>query len=128
MMTTLRLRNGAHRDTGGRWPWLRLATLALAAGLVTLPLAAQTPAKVDAAALYKSKCQACHLAKGDNKNANMSFTDGVWRQGSSVKDVSGAIRDGVKGTLMTSFKGKLTDAEIEALARYVRAFDPSLKD
>jgi mono/diheme cytochrome c family protein len=127
-MTTLRLESGAHRATGGRWPWLRLAAPALVAALLGLPLTAQTPAKVDAAALYKSKCQACHLAKGDNKNANMSFTDGIWRHGSSVKEVSDAIRNGVKGTLMTSFKGKLTDAEIEALARYVRAFDSSLKD
>ena len=128
MMTTLRFRVGAPRPARGWRPWLRLAAPALVAGLATLPLAAQAPPKVDAAVLYKSKCQACHLAKGDNKNAHMSFTDGVWRHGSSVTEVADVIRNGVKGTLMTSFKGKLTDAEIEALARHVRAFDPSLKD
>lgn len=106
---------------------LAAASLLAAAGAVSAGAQGSAPA-VDAAALYKSKCQACHLASGDNKTANMSFADGVWRHGSSVKDVSDAIRNGVKGTLMQPFKTKLTDAEIEALARYVRAFDKSLKD
>jgi mono/diheme cytochrome c family protein len=93
------------------------------------PPAAQSPAPAsETMALYKSKCQACHLATGDNKMANMSFTDGVWRHGSSVKEVSDVIRNGVKGTLMQGYKAKLTDAQIEALARYVRAFDKTLKD
>ena len=105
-----------------------LAATALLVAVGAGATRAQAPKAVDAAALYKSKCQACHLATGDNKNANMSFTDGVWHHGSSVKEVAGVIRNGVKGTLMQPFKNKLTDPEIEALARYVRAFDPSLKD
>ena len=33
------------------------------------------------------------------------------------------IADGVPGTSMTGFKTQLTRAQIEALARHVRAFD-----
>lgn len=104
------------------------AALVATAGVAAVRAAQGAKPAVDAAALYKSKCQACHLANGDNKNANMSFADGVWRHGSSVKEVSGVIRNGVKGTLMQAYKARLTDPEIEALARYVRAFDKSLKD
>jgi cytochrome c553 len=38
------------------------------------------------------------------------------------------IRNGVKGTAMLPFKSKLTDDQIVALAKHVRAFDKTLKD
>ena len=103
--------------------------LALATASVwPLPaLARAAPARVDAAALYKARCQICHLANGDSKVKNMSFADGVWVHGSGVAEVAAVIRDGVKGTAMLPFKAKLTDAEIEALARHVRTFDKQLK-
>jgi mono/diheme cytochrome c family protein len=67
--------------------------------------------KVDAAELYKTKCMVCHL----------------WVHGSSVKEVSNTITNGVQGTAMMPFKGQLSDAEIAALAKYVRQFDKKLK-
>jgi mono/diheme cytochrome c family protein len=90
---------------------------------------AKGAAKVDAAALYKEKCSVCHAADGNSPLPHMSFADGVWLHGSSVKEVINTITNGVPGTAMMSMKAQgLTDEEIEALAKYVRHFDPKLKD
>ena len=97
--------------------------LALASGP-----SAQAPTPAETAALYKAKCAACHLANGASKTASMNFTDNVWQHGSSSKEIAEVIRNGVKGTAMMPFKGKLSDDQVVALAKYVRAFDKSLKD
>jgi mono/diheme cytochrome c family protein len=84
-------------------------------------------AKVDGEALYKEKCIVCHLADGNSPVPNMNFADGVWVHGSSLKEVEKTISDGVPATAMVSWKAQgLTDAEIEALAKYVRHFDKKL--
>ena len=57
----------------------------------------------------------------------MNFADGVWKHGSSVKELMNTISDGVPGTAMMSFKTQFTAGEIAALARKVRTFDPKLK-
>jgi mono/diheme cytochrome c family protein len=98
----------------------------LGLGLTAVAVRAQTP-KVDATAIYKSRCAMCHGPKGDSKLPGMSFTDGEWKHGSSTKEVATVIRDGVEGTAMLPFKSKLSDPEVEALAQYVREFDPKLK-
>lgn len=81
----------------------------------------------DVAALYKANCQLCHGASGTSPMKNASFTDGTWLHGSSLAEVQATIKYGVKGTVMQSFAAKLKPAEIEALARHVRALDPKLK-
>jgi mono/diheme cytochrome c family protein len=108
---------------------LAVAAALLGAAAVPLTIRAQAAdtAAPDATALYKKHCVMCHAANGDSKMPGMSFTDGVWKHGSSVKEVSAIIHDGVKGTAMLPFKNKLSDAEIETLAKYVRAFDKNLK-
>lgn len=108
-----------------------LATVILLAGVTVGPIAARAQTSggaVDVAALYKKHCLMCHAANGDSKLPGMSFVDGEWKHGSSVKEIGVIIRDGVKATAMLPFKGKLNEAEVEALAKYVRAFDKSLKN
>lgn len=92
-----------------------------------LPASGSAQAQVDAAALYKARCLICHTANGDAKIKNASFADGVWIHGSSLAEIATTIRDGVKGTAMLPFKSRLNDAEVDALARYVRAFDKTLQ-
>ncbi len=85
-------------------------------------------AKVDAKAVYEAKCQVCHMADGNSQiMPNMSFSDGVWKHGSTLKAVQTTISNGVPGTAMVAFKEQLTPAEITALARFVRKFDKKLK-
>ncbi len=117
-----------------------LCSVGLAVALVSTGAYAQDPPaataaggtkaeKVDAAALYKEKCAVCHAADGNSPLPHMSFADGVWLHGSSVKEVTNTITNGVPGTAMMSMKAQgLSDEEIAALAKYVRHFDPKLKD
>lgn len=113
-------------------PRVRVSLLASAvsAPLVALALAAAAAAQApapDANALYKSKCLMCHGVNGATKVPATNLADAAWAHGSSPAEVSAVIRNGVKGTLMQAFKGKLTDAEIDALTRHVRSFDKTLK-
>ena len=110
------------------------AALAMALSVVATPAAQAGDAakpgatKVDALELYTSKCQACHMADGDSKiMPNMSFADGVWVHGSTLKAVQTTISNGVPGTAMIAWKEQLTPAEITALAKFVRKFDKKLK-
>jgi mono/diheme cytochrome c family protein len=108
--------------------------LSLAVTVTAAPIqAADAPAKpaaakVDAQALYEAKCQVCHMADGNSQiMPNMSFADGIWKHGSTLKAVQTTIMTGVPGTAMVSFKEQLTPAEIAALAKFVRKFDKKLK-
>jgi cytochrome c6 len=72
----------------------------------------------DTAALYLAKCKMCHGA--DGKPTSVGKTMGapdLTAVKVSAADAAKAISDG-KGK-MTGFKGKLSDAEIQALAAYV---------
>ena len=46
---------------------------------------------------------------------------------SKVADIIKTIEEGSPGTAMLSFKAQLSPEEIDALARFVRAFDKTLK-
>lgn len=106
---------------------LAALALALAVGSVFVSRPAAQKPVVDAGALYKKHCVICHGATGTSPLPNAAFADGVWKHGTTVKDVSAVITDGVKGTVMQPFAAKLTAAEIEALAKHVRTFDKKLK-
>ena len=83
--------------------------------------------KVDAAEIYKTKCQVCHTADGNSPMPNMSFADGKWVHGSTIKEVTNTITNGVPQTAMMPFKTQLSPAEITAMAKFVRKFDKKLK-
>jgi mono/diheme cytochrome c family protein len=103
------------------------ATPAAQAGGDTKP-AKTAPAAVDAKAVYEARCQVCHMADGNSQiMPNMSFADGIWKHGSTLKAVQTTIENGVPGTAMVPWKEQLTPAEITALAKYVRKFDKKLK-
>ena len=109
------------------------SALALAIGLSATPAAqagngGAKPAAVDAKAVYEAKCQVCHMADGNSQiMPNMSFADGIWKHGSTLKAVQTTISTGVPGTAMIAWKEQLTPAEIAALAKFVRKFDKKLK-
>ena len=119
--------------------FLAVTAAVLAAPLVLLA-ATQAPPKpapkTDTAAkagkpsgidVYKAQCLICHGAAGDSPLPNMSFADGVWKHGTTTKELAEVVRNGVKGTLMLPFKDRLSDPEILAVAAYVRTFDKKLK-
>jgi mono/diheme cytochrome c family protein len=102
-------------------------SLTAAAAATQDPPAKPAAGKVDAAEIYKARCVVCHAADGNSPMPNMSFADGVWRHGSTIKEVTNTITNGVPATAMMPFKTQLSPAEIAAMARYVRKFDKKLK-
>ena len=106
---------------------LVMSLSATAATATQDPPATPAAGKVDAAEIYKTRCQVCHSADGNSPMPNMSFADGVWRHGSTIKEVTNTITNGVPATAMMPFKTQLSPAEISAMARFVRKFDKKLK-
>ncbi len=87
--------------------------LATAAVLALVGLSG-TALAADAAATYKAKCQACHGADG-KKKGDLTAVKG------NEADVVKVIADGNAEKKMPAFKGKLSDAEIQGLAKFIKA-------
>jgi mono/diheme cytochrome c family protein len=102
-------------------------SLSAAAATTQDPPAKPAAGKVDAAEIYKTRCQVCHAVDGNSPMPGMSFADGVWKHGSTIKEVTNTITNGVPATAMMPFKTQLSPAEISAMARFVRKFDKKLK-
>lgn len=96
-------------------------------------LAAQQPAPkpahqaVDAAALYTHTCASCHGPKGTPSaamaHAMAGIPDFAAASMASVPDsvLRAAIVNG-KGRMMASYKSRLTEAQVDALVHYIKAF------
>jgi len=99
---------------------IRLAAPALGAlFLLAAPLRAQ-----DAAALYKSKCAACHGPDGTGNvptGKALGVTD--LTSGDVQKQTDAQLTDSIangKGKKMPAYKGKITDDQIKGLVGYIR--------
>lgn len=97
----------------------RLFVLAIALSLITLSASAANPTAAD---LYKTKCQACHGADGKatavgKKLGARDFHDPDVAK-MSEEDLAKVTTDGKNK--MPSYKGKLTDDQIKALAKYIK--------
>ncbi len=80
--------------------------------------------------LFAANCAICHGPEGNGTplSPDMAFRNrGTWKHGSRPQDVLATITNGVPATAMLPFKGRLTPAEISALAALVRSFDKTLK-
>ena len=96
------------------------ALLALALGFLAIPAAHAD----DAAALYKTKCAACHGPDGSGSTATgkaMGAPD--FRSDEVQKQTDAQLTDATangKGKKMPAYKGKLTDDQIKQLVGYIR--------
>jgi mono/diheme cytochrome c family protein len=95
---------------------------------VEVPLArlASPEARARGRALFAANCALCHGERGDGHGqrasgfakAPASFTSPAWRRGTTPRRVFFAIREGVRGTPMPSWKW-LGEAEAWDLVAYV---------
>lgn len=90
------------------------------------PQAAPAPVS-EVAKLYRLHCQMCHGANGKAPIPEMALFERKWKHGTSSAQMVKTIAEGVKGTPMMPFKGKLKPEQILALAKHIRTFDPKLK-
>lgn len=93
---------------------------------LTVPTQAPQPTEATTK-LYASMCQACHGKDGKTVMPDMSFVGREWKHGTATDDMIKVITNGVAGTAMMPFKGRLTEDQIRDLARYVRSLDKTLK-
>ena len=85
--------------------------------------------------LFTKTCASCHgpLGKGDGKGGAMlkplpaDLTDEMWQHGSTDAEIITVIRDGVKGTGMRGFAGRMTAKELWTVLNYMRALGPKGK-
>jgi len=84
--------------------------------------------KVDAKAIFAESCVTCHGPDGRAKTWHgrlvraQNLADTKWQATSSDSEIVHAIKTGPGA--MPAFEKKLSEAEIEALAGYVRNFNP----
>jgi mono/diheme cytochrome c family protein len=75
--------------------------------------------------VYLRKCAACHGLDGAARtrygetHPYANLTDGVWRHGGDPVSIRRLISEGDPKSPMPPFRGRLDEAEIEAVARYV---------
>ena len=82
--------------------------------------------KVDARGLFVENCAKCHGEDGHAKTFRgklthaQDFTSAKWKSSVKPEDLVHTIQNGQEK--MPAFQGKLSQAEIEALADYVQTF------
>jgi cbb3-type cytochrome c oxidase subunit III len=74
--------------------------------------------------LFEANCAQCHGPDGKGKPGHTpNFTSARWQARHSNQEIVAAITNGVKGTMMPPWKGKLTASQIRALAHFVRSLN-----
>ncbi len=93
---------------------------------------ASPEARARGRALFVSDCALCHGERGDGRGPRSNgfskppanFTDPAWRRGATPRRVFFAIREGVRGTPMPSWKW-LSERETWDLVAYVLSLGPA---
>jgi cytochrome c6 len=76
----------------------------------------------DGATLFKQRCASCHGpdGKGKTKMGEKMGVKDLTAIKASEAEIQKTIADGKPGTKMLGYKGKISDADIKALATYVK--------
>ena len=108
---------------------IRRAAAALALAAAAIPSHADGLAIADAAALYQRNCAACHGERGDGRSRARDslstkprdFSADEAREELPRDYMMAIVRDGKYGRAMAGRKGRLTEAQMEAIVDFIRA-------
>lgn len=97
------------------------------AGTVLVSFAASK--RPEGASIFREKCSMCHGINGKGYAAlkTPDFTDPKWQAAHTDKELQDSIENGVPGTAMVSFKGKLSKQQMDAVFKYVRSLGTKKK-
>jgi mono/diheme cytochrome c family protein len=113
---------------------MRRSSGAAACAALALALSGRrAPAADDGKAVYEIRCAPCHgsAGTGDGPAAAAlvpkprNFRDPAFWRGRSRASLKLTVEQGRPGTMMSPFKGVLSDAEIDDVVRYVESFRPA---
>jgi mono/diheme cytochrome c family protein len=110
--------------------WLALSACSREEREAPAPAAGEPVSAERAAELYARHCAICHGESGDGRGPRRAslfrhprdFRDPAWREDRTPAEVRAVIRDGVPGSDMPAWGGRLDGAEVAALAEHVLAF------
>ena len=109
----------------------RVAGVALALAFASVPAFAADVAA--GKAVYEIRCAPCHGSDGHGDGPAAAaiepkprnFRDPAFWNGRTRSSLRLTVEQGRPGTMMSPFKGVLTDAEIDGVVRYVESFRPA---
>jgi cytochrome c oxidase cbb3-type subunit III len=108
---------------------LTLTLMAVGAIACTASMSFGAAKKIDGAGIFREKCSMCHGVDGKGYAAikTPNFTDPKWQAAHPEKERMNALENGVPGTAMVSFKGKLSSQETTAVLNYIRSLGEAKK-
>ncbi len=88
---------------------------------IPMPLRYKNTQTIDTGKLYfLTSCAKCHGNFGEGSPTAPNLTDATWLHGrGSFDDIYTIIRDGIPGTAMMGWSGKMQDEDIRVLAAFV---------
>lgn len=97
----------------------------LMAGAISyfVPMSIAATKKSEGARIFGEHCSVCHGMQGKGRAAikTPNFADPKWQAAHTNKQLRDAIENGVPGTEMLSFRGKLSKQQQKAVLRYIRS-------
>jgi cbb3-type cytochrome c oxidase subunit III len=98
--------------------------IVVAAALLMGAISQQAAEKPDGAEIFRAKCSMCHGVDGKGFSAlkTPDFTSSKWQDSVKDSEILNAIKNGKKDTAMPAFADKLSEKDILAVLRQVRAF------
>jgi cytochrome c oxidase cbb3-type subunit III len=82
------------------------------------------PAPTRGRRLFEANCARCHGPEGKGFPGHTpDFTSPKWQGMHSDRQIVAVITNGVKGTRMPAWKGKLSPAQIRVLTHYIRSLN-----
>ena len=72
--------------------------------------------------VFRVNCQTCHGQDGQHPDELFSLADDKWKNGDTLEDIVAAVTDGIPGTAMLGFQGRLSEEDILVVSKYVYSF------